>query len=100
MKQYLLSIEHENGAKMNIAAQTDSTKPIFIYYCGQDTGKRYISVGAAARYIEKTAAEWGNKTKKEYGTVKEVPVFGCSEWNKQLFRYQYCGGSFPRIGLL
>lgn len=100
MKQYLLSIKSGCGANMNIIAQTDSTKPIYIYYCGHDTGKRYISVGAAARYLEKIADQWGNQTIKEYGTTEKIPVFGYSEWNKQLFKYQYCGGSFPRLGLL
>lgn len=100
MKKYLLSINSGVGAEMHIAAQTDSTKPIVVYYCGRDTGKRYVSIGAAANYLKKVLAVWKantDTTRAEYGTADEIPVFGCSEWNKELFKYQYCKKPFPNV---
>lgn len=88
-KEYLLKIDSTHGATVEIVAQTDSTKPIYVYYCGRDTGKRYVNIGAASRHLEKIAAMWGNETIKEYRSIDTIPVLGCSDWNKNLFRWEY-----------
>lgn len=95
MKKYLLKIDSTHGATVYFEINSDSTKPIYIKYCGRDTGRRYCKIGSAARYLEKIAAQWGPETVKTYGTAEKIPVTGCSEWNKALIRAQYCGGRFP-----
>jgi len=78
MKQYLVKINSGRGAIMNIVINTDSNKPVYIYYCGMDTGARYSRIGNAARELEKIAAAWGSGTIKTYGTIPAIPVKGCN----------------------
>lgn len=95
MKKYLLKIDSTHGATLAIRFNSDSTRPVFIDYCGRDTGARYINIGNAARYLETIAAQWGPETVKTYGTAEKIPITGCSEWNNALLRAQYCGGRAP-----
>ena len=95
MKNYLIKIDSTHGATLSIRFNSESTRPIFIDYCGRDTGARYVSLGAAARYLEKIAAQWGPETIKNYNIARKIPIDGCSEWNKALIRAQYCGGYSP-----
>lgn len=94
-KTYLIKIDSTHGATLAIRFNSDSTRPVFIDYCGRDTGARYVSLGAAARYLEKIAAQWGPETIKYYDTARKIPITGCSEWNKALIRADYCGGRSP-----
>ena len=95
MKNYLIKIQHTCGATLAIRFNSDSTRPVFIDYCGRDIGARYVSLGAAARYLEKIAAQWGPETVKYYDTARKIPISGCSEWNKAFIRADYCGGRRP-----
>ena len=91
MKKYLLCVKSSNGAVLNNVGNTDSTRPIQVNYCGADTGERYLRIGSASRHIEKIADGWGCEVEKIYGTADDIPLHGCSEWNKHLFKVDYCG---------
>lgn len=88
-KLYCIAIDSKHGAVMNIGIQTDSTTPVYIYYNGRDTGKRYKNIGSAARYLEKIAQQWGSDAVPEYEPISEIPVYGSSEWNKALWRQEH-----------
>ena len=88
-KLYCIAIDSKHGAVMNIGIQTDSTTPVYIYYNGRDTGKRYKNIGSAARYLEKVLKMWGPDAIPEYSRIDAIPVYGCSEWNKALWRAEH-----------
>lgn len=87
-KQYLTAIRYRNAATMHIAINTDSTRPVYVYYCGRDTGKRYVNVGSAARYLEKIAASWGAGTVKTYAAPAGIPIYGSDPGNAAAARRQ------------
>lgn len=93
-KKYLVKIDSTHGATVHIGINSDNVKPVFVYYCGRDTGRRYVNIGSAARVLEKIAAQWGGDTVKTYGTAAVVPVHGCSAWNNELLRAHYTGAPF------
>ena len=95
MKKYLIKIDSRCGATMHIGLNSDNVKPVFVYYCGRDTGKRYVNIGSAARYLEKIAEMWSGETVKTYDTAAAIPVHGCSAWNNALVKHQYAGAAFP-----
>ena len=98
MKEYTLKIETDRGGCVSIAANTDNMKPIFVSINGIDTGKHYANIGNAARYLREIMDAYdanGIAYTVTRGTAASIPVYGCSEWNKQLFKYNYCGGAFP-----
>lgn len=91
MKKYLIKIDSTHGATLAIRFNSDSARPVFIDYCGRDTGARYVSLGAAARYLEKIAAQWGPETVKTYGTAEQLHYYGTDEQNTELLKDFYCG---------
>ena len=93
-KKYLVKIDSTHGATVHIGINSDNVKPVFIYYCGRDTGRRYVNIGSAARVLEKIAAQWGGDTVKTYGTAADIPIHGCSAWNNELLRSRYTGEPF------
>ncbi len=97
-KEYLLKVRHENGATLSIIAQTDNlTRPIYVYYCGQDTGNHYKRIGDAARHIREIAKNWPGAS-FFYASADKIPVHGCSDWNRELFKYWYCGAELQGHG--
>ena len=94
MKKYLIKIDSRCGATMHIGLNSDNVKPVFIYYCGRDTGKRYVNIGSAARYLEKIAESWSGATVKTYDTAAAIPVHGVSGWNNALVKSRYTGAAF------
>ena len=101
MKKYLIALKSKDGrTSIHIGANTDNLKPIFIYFNLSDSGERYINIGNASRWLKKLAAECaknGIEYEEVYGTANDIPVYGSSEWNKALFRYQYCKKPFPNV---
>lgn len=91
MKNYLLKIDSTHGATVYFEINSDSTKPIYIKYCGRDTGRRYCKIGNAARYLEKIAAQWGPETVKKYGTAEQLHYYGTDEQSTDLLKDYYCG---------
>ena len=88
-KKYLVKIDSTHGATMHIGINSDNVKPVFVYYCGRDTGRRYVNIGSAARVLEKIAAQWGGDTVKTYGTAAVVPLprlprcHGCTRYQEK-----------------
>ena len=39
-KKYLVKIDSTHGATVHIGINSDNVKPVFVYYCGRDTGRR------------------------------------------------------------
>lgn len=81
MKKYLTIIKNSHGAIANIAYYADTPdKNYRIYYCGADTGARYMHIGNAARYLEKLVENWENLDHviifKKYTTKNEIPRRG------------------------
>ena len=93
-KKYLVRIDSTHGATVHIGINSDNVKPVFVYYCGRDTGRHYVNIGSAARVLEKIAAQWGGDTVKTYDTAAGIPVHGCSAWNNALLRTHYTGAAF------
>ena len=93
-KKYLVKIDSTHGATVHIGINSDNVKPVFVYYCGRDTGRRYVNIGNAAKVLEKIAAQWGGDTVKTYDTAAAIPVHGCSKWNNELLRAHYTGAYF------
>lgn len=93
-KKYLVKIDSTHGATVHIGINSDNVKPVFVYYCGRDTGRRYVNIGNAARVLEKIAAQWGGDTVKTYGTAAVIPVHGVSNWNNALVKSRYTGATF------
>lgn len=93
-KKYLVKIDSMHGATVHIGINSDNVKPVFVYYCGRDTGRRYVNIGSAARVLEKIAAQWGGDTVKTYDTAAVIPVHGCSAWNNERLRAYYTGAAF------
>ena len=96
MKNYLYKITSDNGATAEIVIDSDNLKPVFIYYCGSDSGVRYERIGNAARCLEKLAANWEahNFTiKREITTPDKLTYEGCSKYNNALLMCRYCGKS-------
>lgn len=86
--------KREDGKEvcMSIALNSDSRKPVFVYYEGMDTGFRSTRIGDAERYLRKTLAEWeasGLGTDAIELPIDYLEVSGCSEWNNHLIREQY-----------
>lgn len=94
-KKYLVKIDSTHGATVHIGINSDNVKPVFVYYCGRDTGRRYVNIGSAARVLEKIAVQWGGDTVKTYDTAAAIPVHGSSPWNNALVKHQYAGAAFP-----
>ena len=94
LKKYLVKIDSTHGATVTIGLCSDNTQPVYVYYCGRDTGRRYINIGSAARYLEKIATIWGSETIKTYGTAETIPVHGCSMWQNGLIKSRYCKTAF------
>lgn len=88
MKKYLIKIDSRCGATMHIGLNSDNVKPVFVYYCGRDTGKRYVNIGSAARYLEKIAGQWGAGTVKTYAAPAGIPVYGSDPDNIAAARRQ------------
>ena len=93
-KKYLVKIDSTHGATVHIGINSDNSKPVFVYYCGRDTGRRYVNIGSAARVLEKIAGQWGGDTVKTYDTAAAIPVHGCSAWSNELLRAHYTGAAF------
>ena len=93
-KKYLVKIDSTHGATLHIGINSDNVKPVFVYYCGRDTGRRYVNIGSAARVLEKIAAQWGGDTVKTYDTAAAIPIHGYSAWNNELLRAHYTGAVF------
>lgn len=93
-KKYLVKIDSTHGATVHIGINSDNAKPVFVYYCGRDTGRRYVNIGSAARVLEKIAAQWGGDTVKTYDTAAAIPVHGVSSWNNALVKSRYTGAAF------
>lgn len=86
-KMFLAKIQFGSAAYMNIAINTDGKKPVYVYYCGRGTGKRYINIGSASRYLEKIAAAWEKNNRynlqirKVYTAAENIPVYGSDKYN-------------------
>lgn len=93
-KKYLVKIDSTHGATVHIGFNSDNVKPVFVYYCGRDTGRRYVNIGSAARQLERIAALWGSDTVKTYDTAESIPVHGVSIWNNALVKSRYCKTPF------
>ena len=94
LKKYLVKIDSTHGATVAIALNSDYVKPVFVYYCGRDTGRRYVNIGSAARQLEKIAAQWGGDTVKTYATAETLPVYGRDTWNAAFIKSRYCKTAF------
>ena len=97
LKTYTIALKNNTGYLLNIAFNSDSSKPVFIRLNGMDTGARYTRIGDAARYIEQMAKALGDKFYTVTGTAKDIPISGCSAWNNALIRHWYCGETFPKL---
>lgn len=97
-KLYLVKIQYGNAACMQIAVNTDGLKPVYVYYCGLDTGRRYKNIGSAARYLEKTAANWQENNKyrlpihRFYRPAADIPVHGSNSEDVEHFKNILKGG--------
>lgn len=89
MKEYIVSATHKNGATIHIGAYCDcyGNTPFRIYYCGQDTGRRYATLGHASWYIQKVAKDW-RTDKVSKGTADTIPIKGTPH-NVKMYKYWY-----------
>lgn len=91
-KLYLVKIQYGNAAYMHIAVNTDGLKPVYVYYCGRDTGRRYKNIGSASRYLEKTAADWQKNNKyrlpihRFFRPAADIPVYGSNLKDVEYFK--------------
>ena len=97
-KEYCIAVKHNSGAVASLKANTDRADyQIQIDYCGRDTGRRFRTIGHAARELEKLSrsAYWAGECDAVYAPASEIPVVGGSEWGKALYRHFFLGEKFP-----
>lgn len=98
MKKYLIAISTDRGGRLALGLNSDNLTPVFIYYNASDTGARYLTIGHAARHLERTAQTLeanGCTVSRTFAPASAVPVSGCSAWNNALIRHQYFNEPFP-----